>query len=555
MERQAQSATPSDPTMSRREVLQAGLVGSAALAGAHLAAPQQGHAAAAPKPGGIARLRGYDPPHFDPHLNVSYRLHTLLSFTHSRLLRHKFGPEVTPGSFLVEGDVAESWENPNPTTYIFHLHQGVHFHDKPPVNGREMTADDVTFSFDRFINTKGNANRYMLSSVDRIEALDKYTVKFTLKEPYAWFLNILSSPTGTWIVAKEAVETFGDLKKQEACIGTGPFVLENWDPNKQSILKRHPGFYMSGRPYLDEANWIVFEDLSTRTAAYRTGKVDFGPEWITAVRQEDLASFKRTNPNYTYMEYRSDVFGYLYMRTDKPPFNDVRVRRAISMAWDRKGVMAAINEGRGMLTAHVPAFLVDWSLPVDQLGDAARYLEYNPKEARKLLAQAGYPHGFETPLHTTFGYGSVWKDHVQMVAEFLNQIGIKTTIEPKDYGAYISSTFFGKYDMLAMGLQTPYTEPDNYLYGPYYPGHFKNQSHVNDPKLAQMLDEQRRTLDTEARRQQLFAIQRYLAEQMYYVPAYTGFTVGSWQPHVKNYMVNNSYDFGSRLINTWLDKA
>ncbi len=478
-----------------------------------------------------------------------------MSFTHSKLLRHKFGPDIKPGRYIIEGDLAESWENPNPTTYIFRLRKGVQWHNKPPVHGRELTAADVKFTFDRFRQTKGNANRYMLSSVERIEVLDKYTVKFVLKEPYAWLLDILASPTGSWIVPKEAVAAYGDLKKQETCIGTGPFMLESWDPNKQSVLKRNPHYFMAGRPYLDEVHWIVFEDLSTRTAAYRTGQLDFGPEWITAVRQEDLPSFKRTNPDYTYMEYRSNTFAYFYMRTDKPPYNDVRVRRAISMAMDRQGMMAALNEGRGVLTSHVPAFLVDWSLPVDQLGEAARYWEYNPKEAKKLLAQAGFPHGFETPLHTTFAYGSVWKDFVQMAADFLKQIGIKVTIKAKDYGAYISGTFFGKYDMLAIGLQTPYTEPDNYLYGPYYPGHFKNQSHVNDPKLAQMLDEQRRTLDTETRRQLIYDIQRYLGAQMYYVPFYTGFTVGSWQPHVKNYMVNTSYDFGNRLIEVWLAKT
>jgi peptide/nickel transport system substrate-binding protein len=98
----------------------------------------------------------------------------------------------------------------------------VRWQNKPPVNGRELTADDILYSVDRFRTIKGNANAYMLSSVDRVEAPDKYTVRFTLKEPYVWFLDMLANSHAVPIVAKECVEKFGDLKRPEATVGSGP---------------------------------------------------------------------------------------------------------------------------------------------------------------------------------------------------------------------------------------------------------------------------------------------------------------------------------------------
>src|SRR5207249_9405083 len=119
-----------------------------------------------------------------------------------------------------------------------------------------------------------------------------------------------------------------------------------------------------------------------------------------SVRQQDLEAFKKSQPNRVYQDYQSNVPGVLYMRTDQPPCNDVRVRRAISHAIDRQGLIEAVW-GRGEPTPAVARGLVEWSLPVDQLGAGAKYYQYDPKEARRLLAEAGYPKGFKTQLTVT----------------------------------------------------------------------------------------------------------------------------------------------------------
>src|SRR5438093_3971114 len=179
----------------RRELLKTGLAAGVTLSAWPLHTPSVlwGAEAGPPKRGGILRVRGYDPPHFDHHLTPSFKTHTTLSFIYSKLVRHQVGPQVRPGTFIVEPDLAERWEQPDDLTYIFHLRHGVKWHNKPPLNGRELVAEDVKFTFDRFLDEKANVLRYLLEPVDRVEVVDRYTVKFVLKEPFVWLADRLAS--------------------------------------------------------------------------------------------------------------------------------------------------------------------------------------------------------------------------------------------------------------------------------------------------------------------------------------------------------------------------
>ena len=182
--------------LSRRKLLKISLFAGVTLS--VLPTPRSaelwGAEAGQPKRGGTLRVRGYDPVHFDPHQTISFKTHTTLSFVYSKLVRHKVGPEVRPGTFIVEPDLAEGWEELDDTTYVFHLRKGIKWHNKPPLNGRELVADDVKFTYDRFRTEPGNPNRYMLDPMERIEVVDRYTVKFLLKEPYVWLVNALAYP-------------------------------------------------------------------------------------------------------------------------------------------------------------------------------------------------------------------------------------------------------------------------------------------------------------------------------------------------------------------------
>jgi peptide/nickel transport system substrate-binding protein len=541
--------------VSRRELLKVGLAAGAALSTWPLYGPQSlwGGAAGPPKRGGILRVWGYDPPHFDPHLTINGKTHTTLSFVYSTLVRHKVGPEIQPGTFIVEPHVAERWEALDDTTYVFHLRKGVKWHNKPPVNGRELVAEDVKFTFDRFLTEKGNADRYVLEAVDQVEVVDRYTVKFLLKEPYVWLLDVLANPRSMWIIAPEVVQQFGDLKKAEHAIGTGPFLLERYEPNVRTVFTRNPDYFLTGLPWVDGVEWVVVDDASAGLAMYRTGQLDAGPWHWWSVRQQDVDDLKRTHPRLMYQDFLSTVSHAIYLRTDQAPFSDVRVRRAISQAIDRQAIIDAVFI-KGEPTPAVSRGLPEWSPRIDELGVGAKYYEYNPKEARRLLAEAGLSKGLKTQLTVTTGLGRDLVDAAQLAQRYLKDVSIEAELKLQEYGAYMATTFAGKYEGLALGPLSIAWEPDSVLYGLYAPDQPRNSGHVNDPRITAMLKEQRRTKEREVRKQLIFDMQRYIAEQQYYVYLYALGIAGSWQPYVKNYAPNPTFDYGSRAAALWLDR-
>jgi len=539
--------------LSRRHLLK---LSGAALAGASMA-PAVARAQT-PKRGGTLAIRTWDPPHFDPFQTISYKSHIALSFTHSRLLRHKAGPSVVPGTFPIEGDLAESWTQPSETTYVFKLRKGVRWQNKPPVNGRELTADDVVFSVNHFLTVQGNANAYMLKSVDKVEALDKYTVKFTLKEPFVWFLDMLANPHAVAIVAREVVDKHGDLKKWESVVGTGPWMLDSYRPNVGLAYVRNPNYFQSGLPYIDRIEATVDEDNASRMAAFLSGKYDLGWEFPGTINRVDWVQIKDTlkqkRPKLQTVEFPSPVMSHISMRTDQKPFSDVRVRQAMSLAIDRKAIIEAVFEGVGAMNPAVPAALKEWSIPFDKLGDGAKYYRHDPAEAKRLLAAAGYPNGFPgTMCFTTYG-STILVDSLQLVQKDLKAVGIDVRIDQKEYGAYIATCFYGKFDSMTYGPQTGFLEPDNFLFGQYYPEELKNQSHIVDNKVAEMLVRQRRTFDQAKRREIIYDIQRHLATQQYYVQIPSGVYIAVWEGALKNYGPNMGYDYGGRLMAAWLDR-
>jgi ABC-type transport system substrate-binding protein len=153
------------------------------------------------------------------------------------------------------------------------------------------------------------------------------------------------------------------------------------------------------------------------------------------------------------------------------------------------------------------------------------------------------------------GYGSaVLVDQSALVLKNLKDVGIDTRLDTKEYGAYISTCFYGKFESMTFGPQTPFLEPDNFLFGQYYPGELKNQSHINDPVVADLLVRQRRTIDVARRREIIHEIQRYLATQQYYVQLPSLVYVAVWDGALKNYGPNLGYDYGGRLLAAWLDR-
>jgi peptide/nickel transport system substrate-binding protein len=547
-------ADPDARDLSRRDLLKlagaAGVVGASGALGAHGVAEAQ-----TPKRGGVFRFAGFDPPHFDPHGTPHWWAFINISLTHNRLVKHKAGPGVTPGTFPTEGDLAESWTRPSETTWEFKLRKGVRWHNKPPVNGRELTADDVKWTYERAMTVAGNPNRAQVDEIERVEAVDRYTVRFTTKDPYAWFLD---SSAHLYILAKEVAEKFGDFKKAESIIGTGPWMLERYEPNVKATYVRHPNYFVPGLPYADGVEITIDPDPASRFAGWLSGRYDLGPEIGSVVRRIDWDVAKRRKPNLQTTEFTWLISTIGVLKLDEEPFKDVRVRRAMAMAGNPQE-MAEANPfalGQAALNPAIPAALRDWSIPIDQLTpEGKKAYEHNPAEARSLLAQAGYANGFKVPVESTASWGSDMVDLAQIMLRNWKNVGIETDLKFKESGAFIASLMGKKFEKAAITLRGGSTSPDPYLVSAHIPGQLLNTAGVNDPKLTEMIKLQRRTFDVARRREIIFDIQRYCAERVYYLyTSPSSKVIGAWEPYVKNFMPNLGNDYGQRLVAAWLDK-
>ena len=509
-----------------------------------------------PIPGGTLRSSfSTDPPHWDPKRTVG-GAHTYFNFVHAFLINFHYGPDYPQWNFDITSDgLAERWEmSPDGKTYTFHLRKGVKFQNKPPVNGRELVAQDVKWTIEDSMVTPGAAFRESFEdNIERIECPDKYTVVFYLKQPWASFLIFMGNPA-VEILPHEVKDQNGDFKRWDTAIGAGPFALEEYVVNVRMVFKKNPTYYRAneGLPYLDKLHYVAISDSSTSLAAFRSEKID-----IRGISRVDLASVKGTNPDvYCYETELGPTMLGLTFRSDKPPFNDVRVRQAVSMALDRQAIIDRFYYGygvdqQGLVNAGSPWYLKD-------KGECDKYGKYNTGEAKRLLAEAGYPQGFSTDLNLTSAYGATHIEYAEMWVDALAKIGIKTTLRLKEFAAFEATIEKGDYE----GLGWMYyfsgfnIDPDTWLIRKYHPRSGVNASKVNDPKINEMLAAQSEALTPEKRQEVLNEFQRYDACQVYYVPWPLAYGVTCLQPWVRNYKVHAASMSGGRIYEmVWVDQT
>ena len=516
-------------------------------------------AAAKQTSGGTLRLvTQTDPVGWEPHgvQKVSVYTTRAISFVYSRLLQFPAGPRFEPGGQIdpLLSDLAESWEVPNDTTYIFHLRKGVKWQNKPPVNGREFVAQDVKWTLERLIAQ--SPEKRLLEGVTSIETPDNYTVKFTTKEPFAPFLTNIAA-TNMVMLAQEAGEKTPeggrDFTKETTVVGTGPFMLESYQKNVRAVFKKNPTYFRQGMPYVDQITWTIVPDASTRIALLRAKNLDImGDTSTNRIDRILLADLQRTNPDIVNVDYLPPrVSTNLFMRIDQPPFNDKRVRQAVSMAIDRKTWIDSFFQGRAINCTAVAPALKDWAVPADKLGEGAKYYEYNPTEAKRLLAEAGHPNGLKVPYVSTTGYGVIHVEQAELIKDNLAKVGIDADLKLQEYTAWLASTYTGKYDGIAYGPSMALGDPDEYLWT-YAPGDVRNHSHVDDPKLNEMLKKERTTVDRAERMKLVQEIQKYIAAEVYriFLPLET--YIGSSQPWVKDFVPSEHYDIGKVHEHVWL---
>jgi peptide/nickel transport system substrate-binding protein len=548
--------------VSRRDFLARGAVAGVALAvPASLArraaaqAPYPDWIPPSPKPpkrgGVLTRASAWDPPVLDPRLTNSVGLFQIASLVCNRLVRYPFADEATGTADLtLKGDLAESWEgSPDQRVWTFRLRKGVKWHNVPPLNGREFVAADVKYCFEQY--AKEGVQAFTFQQVEGIETPDKHTVRIHLKSPNTMLPQNLAEAVAV-IFAREVLEEDGDLKKR--MIGTGPFVLKEHTRKVRAVLTRHPDYFDKGRPYVDEYHILSTPDASTRTAAFRAGQSDI--HWVASLA--DVETVRKTNPNAVVEEFKfmQTPFG-LALAQDRPPFNDVRVRRAISMAIDRQKQVDTVFEGHGILGWGIPyIYFQDKAPTAAQLGP---WWQYRPADAKKLLAEAGHPNGFETTLFY-YEYFPQMTSQVQLVQQDLKRnLNINVKISKLDYTTFYGRYAEGKWDGMSWGFKTGYAVSlDEQTYQYMHSKSTKNYFRFADPTIDELVTKLRQTPDRNEQRAITKKIFDREHDQVFrmWMPYDSGFLM--WQPHLRNVgalAIRRSDGYGSStLARLWIDK-
>jgi len=543
------SADRAAGTLDRRRFL---ALAAGAVAGS--AVPRRAGALERPIRGGVLKQIGVDPPTFDVHATASEQTQLVSSLVRRTLFKVVCGARHAPSDFTLAPDLAlRTVMSADGRTHTITLRPGVRWESRPPVNGRELVAADVKYSLERALRKSPYAA--LLGPVERIDAPDRRTVRVHLADSFGPFVQNLAAPW-TAILPPEVEDRLGDLKAAESLVGCGPFVLERYEPGVKVVFSRNPTYHARGLPHLDKVEWLFIKDRPTQLALFRAGQVDL-PDHDARIPRTEVAALRNTNPAYPLVSWDGLAVRSLAMRTDRPPFNDVRVRRALSLAVDRKTWVAEhLVDGDGA-QAHgpVPGAMRPWNLAAPQLGEGARYLEHDPATARTLLAEAGFLTGLKVKCTSWPGHGPEYVEDLERLAGHLRRAGVELQIVNEDYGPYIRGSFLGRFDEASWGPSSIFTDVDGYLSGSFRTGQAGNRSHVADPQLDAMLDAQRRVRSSSSRKRIIDEIQRRAAMQVFYVYTPYARNVSSWVPRVRNYGPKNSFDRGAQLEVVWLDPA
>jgi len=462
----------------------------------------------------------------------------------------------TPRMALVVGSLAESWDISEPGKFVWYIRQGVKWHNIPPCNGRELTAEDVVFTLRRLFTSPksqwvGVPGAYMgvgeagRTIEDVIYQTDKYTAVMEYNADKAQLFMWVTQHMK--IYAKDAVELWGDLNEWDRTIGTGPYVIKDHVRDSSITYERNPNYWMKNPmgpgegdqlPYPDGIKYLVIPDRSTSFAAIRTGRVD----WTFPVAWEDAQQLINTAPRLKYTKYVPLTAALIGGRLDKPelPFDDVRVRQALQMGVDRREILDGLYGGEGPLlnwpVSPIPEYSnIYWELE-ELPEDVQELFTYNPEKARQLLADAGYPNGFKTSI--VCEPGSV--DLLSVIKDQWEDIGVELEITPKEPGAYRSMLYGKTFPGMIYGddNDTPFHFSRTAPGGAQF-----NYVNVDDPILDEaQLACYENYLDDQMKAEIYKPLVPYILRQSYYISIPFGMLYQFWQPWIKNY--NGEYEVG-----------
>lgn len=363
------------------------------------------------------------------------------------------------GNLATDYKVAEDGK-----TWTINLKEGVKFHD-----GTDFNADAVVFNFERWMDKDnqyhdGDFSYYPFlyggfkgdpgHIVEYVKAIDETTVEIKLTKKTGPFISYLAVPM-FGIASPTAIKKYDD-EYYEHPVGTGPFKFVSWSRNDKVVLEKNKNYHVEGQPKLDELIFRVIPDNSSRLTSLQTGEIDMmdglNPDAVEVVKKADGVDFV-ARPSFN--------MGYMAFNMEKEPFNDVKVRKAIDMAINKPAIIDAFFSGLAdVATNAVPPNLWGYN---DEVGP----VEYDVEAAKKLLAEAGYPDGFDTKLFT-MNNPRPYMPQPMKIAEAiqadLKEIGINAEIKTFEWATYLEKASQGEHEMALFGWTGVMADPDNFLF-------------------------------------------------------------------------------------------
>ena len=424
------------------------------------------------------------------------------------------------GSTEIEPALAESWEVADDNlTYTFRMRPGVTFHDGTPVD-----AEAAKFSFERQIDPNhpyydtgefAYAD-FTLGMIESIEVLDPRTLQVTLENPFAPFLSNLAMHAAS-LVSPTALEQYGRDFAQNP-VGTGPYRFVSWGRGTELVLARNES-YWRGAPSVERLVYRPIVEDQARLAALESGEIDF----TVNLPVDDLPRL-REDTRFRFEEQAGMHTWYVVFNVTKKPFDDPLVRQAVAHAIDRQAIVEALLGGTGELAQNfLPPVIWSYTEDVEQY-------PYDPERAKELLAEAGYPDGFEVEFWIPQS-GSGMQQPVAMgtvIQDFLSRVGITANIQQFEWGTYLDRVIVPEDQaesvpaMFEMSWIGDNGDPDNFLYillsGDQFPANGFNLGYYSNPEVDEILRTARQTISQEERTPMYEEAQRLLMADLPVVP-------------------------------------
>jgi peptide/nickel transport system substrate-binding protein len=450
-------------------------------------------------------------------------------------------------------ELAEKWSwQDNYRNLVFFLRKDVKWHD-----GQPFTSKDVKFTFDTVreaadapAKLRINPRKEWYANVDAVEAPDAHTVVFRLKRPQPSLVAMLASGYSPVIPAHVPI-----AEHRARCIGTGPFKFKEWKRGQSVELVRNPDYFVKGRPYLDAVRYTVIVERGTRVAALQANQIDVAyPGETTLSIAEQL---KGAVPNMVFTETASNVSENLLLNTKKPPFDNVKVRRALSFAIDRRAYTQTVHRGLAVVGASLaPKPWGVWGLLEKDLAQLPGYggAAEGRTTAKKLLAEAGFGPGTPLKLEVVTRAIAIYLDFSAFVMSDLKQVGIEGTLKQVDTAQWhpmvTRREFVMGTNLTGLGVD----DPDANFYENYACGSPRNYGDYCNEEVTRLIDQQSQEIDQKKRLALVWQLQKKLEDDA--ARPTMGWRTDRFAhyPYVKNLIPNQVTYNCCRLQDVWLDK-